>query len=29
MMSLEHNYELLSRTIAAIEHHDVFSVIPM
>ena len=29
MMSLEHNYELLSRTIAAIEDHNVFSVIPM
>jgi Phosphotransferase enzyme family len=29
MMSLEHNYELLRRTIAAIEDHDVFSVIPM
>ena len=29
MMSLEHNYELLSRTIAAIEDHDVFSVIPL
>ena len=29
MMSLEHNHELLSRTIAAIEDHDVFAVIPM
>lgn len=29
MMSLEHNRELLSRTIAAIEDHDVFSAIPM
>ena len=29
MMSLEHNYELLGRTIAAIEDHDVFSAIPM
>lgn len=29
MMSLENNYELLSRTIAAIEDHDVFSVLPM
>jgi hypothetical protein len=29
MMNLEHNYELLSRTVAAIEDHDVFSAIPI
>jgi hypothetical protein len=29
MMNLEHNRELLRRTIVAIEDHDVFSAIPM
>ncbi|TFH12095.1 MAG: DUF1679 domain-containing protein [Nitrosomonadales bacterium] len=29
MMSLEHNYKLLSRTVAAVEDLDVFSAIPI